>query len=172
MKKQINNSCRKKMSKIVICLFVGLQTVSCVTLQPVSINQTESIQDYQYIYITPTNTVNSTSGGIYGNGYGVTGITSTKSANPTDLISGYFIKKGYTRLPDLVPNLLDKTLVVNYGESGSRGVLLGSVTEITIQFLSAKTMRPICVATSEGYGDTMADDIRIAINRCLDKLFE
>lgn len=103
-------------SSLFIVLGVCLLAISCATLRPVTLTQKDSILDYQYIYITPTAAVNSTSGGVYGGSYGVYGATSTKTADPASLISGYFLKKGFTRLPELTPELLDKTLVVNYGE--------------------------------------------------------
>ena len=155
---------------VVIC---SILMSGCAMLRPVSVDQTSSLSNYQYIYITPTGGVNSTSGAVWGGGsIGVYGTSETRSANPADLISGYMLKKGYTRLPELVPEFKDKTLIVNYGESGSRPVFLGTATEITIQFLSASTLKQVCICSGEGFGDTEADDIRQAITRCLDSVFE
>ena len=47
------------------------------------------------------------------------------------------LKQGMISLPELDPELLDKTLVVNYGESGRRNLNLGYSIEVTIQFLQA-----------------------------------
>lgn len=87
------------------------------------------------------------------------------------MISGIFLKNGFIRLPELKPDLLDQTIVVNYGESGRRNKGLGYTIEVTIQILSAKTSEPICICTAEGQGETEADDVRIAINRALSPLF-
>lgn len=144
---------------------------SCATLRPVSISQTQSVKEYHFFYITPTAGINSTTGGMYGGVYGFYGATTSHSVNPADLISGYLIKQGFTRLPEVVPELKDQTLVINYGQSGSRKVFWGSVTEITIQFLLASTMQPICICSGEGFGETEADDIKQAINSCLDAIF-
>ena len=76
------------------------------------------------------------------------------------------------RLPELDPELLDKTLVVNYGESGRRNLNFGYLIEVTIQFLQARTHSVVCICTAEGQGSTEADDIRIAINRALEPLFK
>ena len=62
-------------------------------------------------------------------------------------------------------------MIVNFGESGRRNVNLGYSTEVTIQFISADTQRPICTCTAEGQGSTEADDVRKAIQRALDPLF-
>ena len=114
----------------------------------------------------------SGSSGIYGGKYGLYGGGSTKTINPSDVISGIMLKQGYIRLPELNPEVLDKTLIVNYGESGRRNVNLGYSIEVTIQFLSARTNMPVCICTAEGQGSTEADDIRIAINRALAPLFK
>ncbi len=81
------------------------------------------------------------------------------------------IKKGFTQIPNISPEIAAKTLIINYGESGRRNVGLGYTIEVTIQFLSAKTHEIVCISTAEGLGSTEADDIRIAINRALDKVF-
>lgn len=75
-------------------------------------------------------------------------------------------------MPELNPELADQTVVVNYGESGRRGLNLGYTIEITIQFVSYKTNELICTCTAEGQGSTEADDIRIAIERALESLFK
>lgn len=122
---------------------------------------------YRYVFITPTDQLTSASGGVYGGQNGIYGATTTKSIVPSDVISGIFLKRGYTRVPELEPELLDQTIVVNYGESGRRNRGLGYTIEVTIQFISAKTHQKICSCTAEGQGETEADDIREAITRCM-----
>ena len=70
-------------------------------------------------------------------------------------------------------NVTNKTLIVSYGESGKREVdVFGSYTiEVTIQFVDSKTNTLVSTCVAEGIGSTEADDIRIAINRCLTALF-
>ena len=152
---------------LIVCGLLAM--TACAALRPVSVNRVESIDNYKYVYITPTQELTSSTGSVY-NGYGS---TKSKSINPSDVIAGSLLKRGYTRLPQLVPELLDETLIVNYGESGRRGTGLGSYTiEVTIQFLSARTNKIVCTCTGEGQGSTEADDIRIAINRCLDEVLK
>lgn len=82
------------------------------------------------------------------------------------------MKKKYIILSEIKQDLLEKTLVVTYGESGQRKTGFGGYTiEITIQFSDAKTSNLIAVCTAEGQGTTEADDIRKAINRALSSLF-
>ena len=156
--------------KKVLCSFSfifvlsSLLLVSCASMKAPIINQIGSMDGFKYVYITPTSEVTS---GSIANSYGV-----TKTLNPSDVISGLLIKQGFIRLPELNPQLLDETLIVNYGESGRRNVNLGYSIEVTIQFLSAKNNMPVCVCTAEGQGTTEADDIRIAINRALKPLFK
>lgn len=154
---------------ILACLLIN----SCAVLRTPTVIKNEPLDKYKYFYISPTQSFSSSTGGMYGNNYGVYGSTSSKSINPGDVISGNLTKKGYVRLVELKPELIEETLIVNYGESGRRNVaggLGGYTIEVTIQFISAKTNKLICSCTAEGQGSTEVDDIRIAINRCLSNL--
>lgn len=158
------------MKKIILLLAtIGILVASCkVTLKPVTTVENGNLSDYKYIYISPTNSLTSSSGGttIYGQYY-----SSGKSVNPIDVIAGRFLKEGFIRLLELNPDLMDETMVVNYGESGRRDVARGYTIEVTIQVVSAQTSELVCSCTGEGFGETEVDDIRIAITRCLSGLF-
>ena len=67
---------------------------------------------------------------------------------------------------------LPKKVLTFHGESGRRNVGLGYTIEVTIQFISAFSNQVIFLTTAEGIGDTEADDIREAITRAMDALFE
>lgn len=160
-----------KLKKIILFTFMPLVFASCVTLQPVRVTRNTSLDGYTYFYITPTETKTASSQSVY-YGNGVYSSSESKSTNPADVISGYLIKRGLIRLPNVKDDLADKTMIINYGETGRRSTGLGGYTiEITLQILSAKTSEVICVVTGEGQGETEADDIRIAINRCLEELY-
>lgn len=152
-------------------VFCSILFVGCSSLKAPIIQQNEPITAYSYFYITPSSELTSGTSGVFGNGYGVYGASYTNSINPSEVISGILLKNGFIRLPELDQKLLDKTLIVNYGESGRRDKGLGYTLEVTIQFLSAKTYSVVCLCTAEGMGSTEADDIRIAINRALEPLF-
>jgi hypothetical protein len=125
------------------------------TLQPATSVKNASIEGYKYIYVSPTNSLTSSSGfAINGDLHSI-----TQTVNPTDLITGIFIKEGLIRLPELKPEL------------AKRNTGLGGYTlEVTIQLISAKTSTLVCSCTAEGQGLTEADDIRQAITRCLNEL--
>lgn len=162
-----------KLKRCILIALMPLLFASCVSLQPVRVTRNSSLDQYTYFYITPTETKTGSSGGVYGNGYGVYGSSRSKSTNPADIISGYLIKRGLVRLPDIKSDLADKTMIINYGETGRRSTGLGGYTiEVTLQVLSAKTSEVLCVITGEGQGETEADDIRIAINRCLSEMYK
>ena len=158
-----------KLKKIILLTLMPLVFASCVTLQPVRVTRNTSLDNYTYFYITPTEAKTGSTGGVY---YGVYGSSLSKSTNPADIISGYLIKRGMVRLPEVKSDLADKTMIINYGETGRRSTGLGYTIEITLQILSAKTSEVICVVTGEGQGETEADDIRIAINRCLEEMYK
>ncbi len=168
MKTAINKS-----TLAIATLLIALVISSCSPLLTPSITKNKSIEGYKYVYITPT--VEKTS--VIGSSVplatgGSIGVEESRSINPADLICGHFLKRGYTRLPELKPEFAKETIVVNYGETNRRHTGWGSYTiEITIQLLSADSSEVICVGTAEGRGETEADDVRIAINRCLDTIF-
>ena len=143
---------------------------SCAPLRVPTIIKNDTIGGYKYIFITPTSNLTSGSGGVYGGQYGVYGASRSKSVNPSDVISGILLKEGYIRIPELKQELLDETMIVNYGESGKRNRGLGYTIEVTIQFILAKSHKSICSCTAEGQGETEADDIRQAITSCLSGL--
>jgi hypothetical protein len=156
--------------KTIKFLAIFLSTIfinSCAPLKVPTIIKTDKIEGYKYIFISPTGNLTSSSGATYGGQY----YSSSKTVNPSDVITGILSKKGFIRLPELKPELIDETLIVNYGESGRRNRGLGYTIEVTIQFISAKSYMPICSCTAEGQGETEADDIRQAITRCLTGLF-
>lgn len=136
---------------------------------PVIHTYDDSIENYRYFYISPTGDYTSSSG-VYGNQYGVYGGT-TKSINPASLISGILFKNGFIQVNEVNPNNAKETMIVNFGETGRRNVNLGYSIEVTIQFISAYSQRPICTCTAEGQGEPEADDVRKAIQSALKPLF-
>lgn len=160
------------MKKIIVLLLVTLTAFSsCSVAKYSSVTQKTSFDKYKYVYITDASSITSSSGGIYGNQYGVFGSQSTKTANPADVIAGHLMKKGFIRIPTINQDIIEETMIVSYGESGRHGNLLGYSTEVTLQFLDAKTMDIIATTTAAGMGSTESDDIKKAINRCFQNLF-
>ena len=105
------------MKRVKLLSFIALNflLVSCASMKAPVINLIKSFDGYKYVYITPTSELTSGSSGVYGGKYGVYGGGSTKTINPSDVISGILLKQGYIRLPELKPELLEQTLIVNYG---------------------------------------------------------
>ena len=163
----------KRLLNPVLCLLFCFAQVGCASLyplQPVSVIENSPIRSYQYVVIAPTNTLTSSTAGLHGNNYGVYGAATSKSINPADVIKGSFVKSGFIVLPEVKSELLNETLIVNYGESGRRNLGLGYSIEVTIQLISAENSSLISSCSAEGIGETEADDIRIAIRRCLNAL--
>lgn len=160
------------MKKTIILLIVTLATLSsCSVAKYSSVTQKTSFEKYKYVYITDATSITSSSGGVYGNQHGVFGSQSTKTANPADVIAGNLMKKGFIRIPTINQDIIEETMIVSYGESGRHGNLLGYSTEVTLQFLDAKTMDIIASTTAAGMGETESDDIKKAIIRCFKNLF-
>ncbi|AFL83157.1 hypothetical protein Belba_0499 [Belliella baltica DSM 15883] len=141
--------------------------IGCGSLKPPTSIKNDVIENYQYFFITPTNSLTSSSGATVNGQY----YSSSKTVNPSDVITGNLTKRGMIRLPELKPELSNETLIINYGESGKRKTGLGGYAlEVTIQFVSSKANSLVCSCTAEGQGSTEADDIREAITRCLNEL--
>ena len=159
-----------KVLKLTIIFLCCIMCNSCsVKLLSPTVTNISSLNGYKYFYITPTEEKTSTSGYVY-NGVGG---SSTHSVNPADVITGGLVKKGYTRIPELKPENLDKTFIINYGETGRRqATIFIDTVEVTLQFITADTHEVILISTAEGSGGTEADDIRVAIGRCLNAIFQ
>jgi hypothetical protein len=98
----------------------------------------------------------------------------TRTANPSDMMSGYLMQKGLTILPQLDEAKKAETLVLSYGETDRRDVgllWLSTSTGIIIQFRDALTNDLIASAEAEDYGSTEADNVRYAIRKALDAIF-
>ena len=151
-----------------LTIIVVLTLTSCGSLRPATVTRHSSLEGYRYAYINSTSTKVGSAGYFY-NGLGA---SETKSTNPSEIISGFLMKKGFIIVPELKPENESHTIVVNYAETGRRNLNLGYAIEITIQILSATDNSLLCTGTAEGQGSTEADDIRIAINRCLAEIFK
>ncbi len=154
-----------------LLIIMNTVLVGCIAinppLKPVIISKKQDFSRFKYFVITPSATLTSGSGAIYG----LNGAISSKSINPSDLIGGILTKNNFIRLPLVNPDLSAQTLVVNFGESGRRDTGLGGYTiEVTIQFVSANSNEIISSCTAEGQGLTETDDVRIAVERCLNEL--
>ena len=127
--------------KIVLFFPLILSLTGCVTLRPPDITKNEGIDNYKYVVIPKTASINSGSGAVYGNQYGVYGGTTTKTADPGAIIEGILLKQGLIGINEVDPKDESHTLLLRYGQSGKRTVAggLGYTLEVTIVMLSAQT---------------------------------
>jgi len=152
---------------IITVLFVS----GCSLKKPMYKNYETKASEFQFVAIPNTSSINSSTSTYYSNqygGYGGSGVS--KQLNPSSIIEGILLKKGYTSVSEITDTIKDKTLIVKYGQSGRREVFMGYTLEVTMKLISAKTMEPVFMCTAEGLGSTEVDDIREAITRCLDGL--
>ena len=155
---------------IIILLFFLLSMTGCYTLQTPTTANSGKLQNYSYVYIIPTSSVYGSSG-VYGNQYGVYG-GQTTTTNPSEVIAGYLMKRGFTILPEITPELQSKTLIASYGHTGKRQLSLFAYSNIVlIQFRDAKTHELIASSEAEGCGSDEAQDVLQAITHALDALF-
>ena len=130
-----------------------------------------NLYKYNYVYVVPTSAVTSSSG-VSENIWGVYG-GQTKTVSPSETISGYLMKVGFTPVPSVTEELADKTLVVSYGYTGRRQLgLFAYASCIIIQMRDAKTHEMVASCEAEGCGDDETDDILQAIYSGLNAIFE
>ena len=157
---------------LIIILFQSCKILKPALLPPTVLVNAE-ITNYKYVIISSSSDKNSNTNILYKSGNNISNTNISQSINPKDVISGYLLKRGYIILPELKENVLDKTLIVNYGESGKRMTGLGGYTlEATISFVSAKSLNVVASCSAEGQGSSESDDIRLAITRCLNAIFQ
>ena len=150
---------------VTACILTG-----CGVLHVPTADVNGNVYKYNYVYVIPTSGVTSSSG-VYGNQYGVYG-GSTKTVNPSEVISGYLMKKGYTILPSVDPNLAENTMIVSYGYTGRRQLSLFSYAScVMIQFRDAKTHELVATCEGEGCGEDETADILQAIYSALGVIF-
>ena len=141
---------------VMILTFIGCRTKSSVV--PVA-TVSGDLSSYNYVYVIPTSGVTSGSGGgVY-------------TVNPSELITGYLMKKGYSPVPSIVPDLAERTLIVAYGNTGTSSIFVAQ-SGVIIQFRDAKTHQ--MVASSEAKGTSVENEtnaITYAIYKALDNIF-
>ena len=162
------------MKKILFIFIAALALTGCGALKPTTCSVQPNFFKYRYVYIMPTGSVtgstsvytsyvdNRVHGGV------------TRTANPSDIMSGVLMQKGFTILPQLDQNKLAETLVLSYGETGHRDVgflWLSTSTSIIIQFRDAQSNDLIASAEAEDFGSTEADNVRYAVQKALDAIF-
>ena len=156
-----------KTLKIFLITLFAASMHGCVTLKEPIITKNEKVDNYEYVVIPATSTLNSSTGVVAGGQYGVYGGSTSKEINPGSLIEGILLKRGIISVDEIRPDIIDKTLIAKYGESGRRAVFWGYTLEVTIVLIDANTNETVYSCTAEGIGSTETDDIRKAIHRCL-----
>ena len=158
-----------------LLLFIAtLVLTACGALKPTTCSVQPTFYKYRYVYIMPTGSVTGSTGVYtsYVDNRVHGGVTRT--ANPSDMMSGYLMQKGLTILPQLDEAKKAETLVLSYGETDRRDVgflWLSTSTGIIIQFRDALTNDLIASAEAEDYGSTEADNVRYALRKALDAIF-
>ena len=157
------------MKNFFLLVIVSISLTSCgigIALKVPTAVTNGNPHNYTYVYVIPTAAVTSSSG-VY-DGYG--GVT--KTINPSEVISGYLMQKGYTPIPSVTEDLADKTLIVSYGYTGRRQLgLFAYASCIIIQMRDAKTHQMVASCESEGCGSDETDDILQAIHTGLNTIF-
>ena len=160
------------MKRLFLCALVAMFAfASCGVMLNAPVASVKSnLYKYNYVYVVPTSGVTSSSG-VYGGQYGVHG-GQTKTVNPSEAISGYLMKIGYTPVPSVTEELANKTLIVSYGYTGRRTLSAFAYAScIIIQMRDAKTHELVASCEAEGCGSDETEDILQAIYSGLNAIF-
>ena len=159
------------MKRLLFFIFTAMTLTGCGAMLKVPTADIKgNVNAYVYAYFIPTSGVTSSSY-VYSNQYTVYG-GSTKTVNPSEVISGYLMKKGYTVVPSVTPDLAERTLIVSYGYTGRRQLSLFSYAScIIVQMRDAKTHEMVASCEAEGCGSDETEDILQAIYSGLNSIF-
>lgn len=164
------------MRKIFILCIAAMMAVSAMAELAVLAPKVIIYKDmskYKFVYIIPTSPITSnsgTSGYISGRAYGMYGGVhsgATKTVNPAEEICGQLVKRGYTILPEVDPDVAEETMIVAYGNIGRRDVTPFAYA-VVLQFTDAETHEKLATIEAESYGETETVEIREAINQAFD----
>ena len=173
------------MKKVIFYSVLASVLTSCISVSylytPV-VQLNGNLRDYTYVYVVPTSPVVSSSG-ISVNMSAVANRRTNRltsrvlgapinTVTPSEIISGYMMKKGYTPLPSLSDELANETLVISYGYTGRRKMGPSYASVVVIQMRNAKTHQLVASCESEGCGRDETDDILQAVQSGLKAIFK
>ena len=169
------------MKKVIFYIAIVFAFTSCISthyLYTPIVQLDGNLQDYKYVYVMPTSPVISSSGIFMGMSLSQHIAKSNiigapiKTVAPSEIISGYMMKKGYTPLPSPSDDLANETLLVSYGYIGRRSMRFSYASRIIIQMIDAKTHQLVASCEAEGCGNDETDDILQAIQDGLNAIFK
>ena len=166
-------------------MFIAAVGMACSMIAQVmfpSIEIKDNLNGYEYFYVTPTNSVVSSSGihsySSHTSSFGFNNSFSTLSGGkvqtvvPSDMLIGSLMNNGYNVVSSITPELAEKTLIITYGYVGKRQMnLFSHASEIILNIQNAKTQKIVASIKAEGWEDTESECIREALNSALMMLF-
>lgn len=146
------------MRKLFCTLVAVVLLAGCSSVKnfPVITKEYGSLDGYSYVYVLPTSGVASGSAQAMTTQYYASSSVEMNSVSPAEQIKGFFIKNGFVILPEIAPDLADKTMIVSYG--CSNGVVL--------QMTNAKTHNLLATYEAQGAGKNQT----VAISNALQKI--
>ena len=131
-------------------------------------------RQYKYVHVIPTSGTTSSTGvsttvHIWGP-IGITAGNANSTVNPSELLTGFLMKEGYTVVPSITPELADMTLIVSYGFLGTYLTRKGGVpySRIILQMTDASTHEVVVSYETIGTGDDDAERISEALDYAID----
>jgi hypothetical protein len=157
------------MKRLFIIIAAVLIAVSAMARPVPTIAIKGDLNQYKYVHVISTSGTTSSSGvstsAHYGH-YSYTSGNGTKTTNPSEQLSGFFMKEGFTVLPSISPEIADKTLIVSYGFLGTDEIY----SEIILQLTDANTHEVVASYETSGKGIDDAERVSDALNYVIELL--
>lgn len=160
---------RKPVIPFILLMMISVMLSGCFTVRkPEVITTGDSIYNYRYFYINPTEKV------IVGSYNGSTEDTPASgrinTIDPSAIITNALIRRGFIRVNEVLPQHAAKTMIISYGAHQYHKSLIQDTAEATIQAVSASTQELIAQSTAEEAMSNSTDRLRLAIVKALEGL--
>lgn len=158
------------MKKIIPLVFLAALFISCgVSKEMARVKVAGDLSNYTHAYIMPTGSASTATTGV---AVGMVYTGTTAASNPSDIICGYLMKKGYTIVPQIKPEQAKNTMIVTYGQVSSSMDWSAEHT-CMIQLLDAESQELIAYCEANGTSaKSMKDALQRAIYNALNSIFK
>ncbi len=158
------------MKKIILIFIAAMLTVSMMAQDVPTVVIKGDLNQYKYVYVIPTSGTTSSSGistsvHIWGPFFTTIG-NGTSTANPSEVLSGFFMKEGFTVVPSITPEITNKALIVSYGFLGADGLY----SKIILQVTDANTHETIASYETSGKALDEAEQVSRALDYAMELL--
>lgn len=158
----------KQIQFIISAILTAIMLSGCSLSAPKAVfNQDRNMNDYNYVYIVPTNNYSDFQDPRYVDGMIM---NLGNYINPGDIIAGILMQHSYVCVPEIIHANARRTMVATFADGGRTDLGVTLSTTATIQFTDAVTQAPVATFSAEARGQSNTEVMRNAITRALSNL--